>query len=253
MDTVSRWVVGADLHFPKYDEATFNIMLEVIRDIQPKGFIFQGDQHDNQEISHHTKGQPYYRDTGSYKRNTEQFEHKILTPLEKALPNKCEKVWIVGNHDYWEFELVEEQPELEGMLDRPSIYKLLDRGWEIIPLGMAKYIGELKVIHGEGISGMGMYPAKRAVEDNACCVLAAHSHAPQSYTKLLPGDQRKKWMGHVAPILGHTNPFYLRNRPTAWLQGFTIVEIWEKGYFNLYTVIVTEGRCAYGGRLYGRS
>jgi hypothetical protein len=253
---LTRYVVGADLHFPKYDKPTFNAMLQFISDTQPDGFIFQGDQFDNEEISHHTKGKPLYRERGAFKRNTERFKEDVLGPLEDALPKKAEKVWIIGNHDDWEFELIEEQPELEWMIDRPSLLDLENKGWEIIPLGHVKEIGELNIIHGEVLTGVGnqagAYPSRKAVDIYSGNVLAAHTHAPQSFTKISPVLHRKKWMAHIAPILGATNPTYLRNRPTAWLNGFTIIEFWDKGMFNLYPVIVTAGKCSYGGKIYGK-
>jgi hypothetical protein len=37
---------------------------------------------------------------------------------------------------------------------------------------------------------------------------------------------------------GATHPDYLRNRPTAWLNGFSIVELYTaNGFFNLYPVV----------------
>ena len=253
---VKRYVIGADLHFPKMDQGSFDAMLQVIKDISPEGFIFQGDQFDNEEISHHTKGKPFYRERASFKRNTDNFDKHILQPLEGVLGKKAEKVWIIGNHDDWEFQLVEEQPELEGMLDRPKLLQLQKRGWELIPLGHSKRLGELNVIHGEVLTGVGnqagMYPSRKAVELYAGNVLAAHTHAPQSFAKISPVEHRKKHMGYINAILGSVNPTYLRNRPTAWLNGFSIVELYDKGFFNLYTVVVCDGKCAYGGKVYGK-
>lgn len=254
MSKVSRWVVGADLHFPKVHRPTFDCMLEVIEDIKPAGFIFQGDQFDNEEISHHNANKPYYKEKKSYVRNEENFKKDILAPLESALPKGAEKTWVCGNHDFWEFEFVETHPEFEGLVDRTVSLKLEDKGWEIVPLGHSKRLGELNVIHGEVLTGIGnqagMYPSRKAVELYAGNVLAAHTHAPQSFTKISPVDHKKKHMGWISPILGFCNPAYLKNRPTSWLNGFVVIEMFDKGFFNLYPVIVSEGQCAYGGKLY---
>lgn len=256
MSKVQRYIVGADLHFPKLHRPTFEAMMEFIRDIKPNGFIFQGDQFDNEEISHHNSNKPYYKERRSYLRNQEAFEETILSPLEAALPRGASRTWIVGNHDDWEFQFVETHPELEGLVDRPSALGLAKRGWEIIPLGHSKKLGELNVIHGEVLTGIGnqagAYPARKAVEIYAGNVLAAHTHAPQSFTKISPVEQRKKHMGWIAPILGATNPGYLRNRPTAWLNGFTVVEVRSNGFFNVYPIIVIDGKFAFGGREYGK-
>jgi hypothetical protein len=252
-----RIVVGADLHFPKVSWPTFEAMRELIDDIKPDGFVFQGDQFDNEEISHHNKNKPYYKEKRSYLKNQEDFQTKILEPLEDVLPKNCAKTWIVGNHDDWEFQFVETHPELEGVIDRVSALNLEKKGWEIVPLGHQKRIGELSIIHGEILTGIGnqagAFPARKAVELYGSNVLGAHTHAPQSFTKISPVDEKKKWMGWISPILGATNPTYLRNRPTAWLNGFVVVEYYgKKGYFNLYPVVAVDGKFAYGGREYGK-
>jgi hypothetical protein len=230
-------------------------MLAFMRDIRPHGFVFAGDMFDNAEISHHNNAKGIYHERGSYKRNTERFDAEILRPIE-AIMGRREKVWIVGNHDDWERQFIEENPELEGWMEREQALHLAERGWEIIPLGHAKRLGQLYVIHGEVLTGIGnqagAYPSKKAVDIYGGCVLAGHTHAPQSYAKISPVEQRKKHMGWIAPILGACNPDYLRNRPTAWLNGFTVVEIYTaNGFFNLYPIVVFKGKFCYGGRIYG--
>ena len=249
---IKTYVVAHDLHYPHFCEKTWNAMMEFIKHVKPQGFIFGGDQYDNTEISHHTKGKPFYRERASFNRNTTRFTQEILKPLEQSLGN-AEKVWIIGNHDDWEHQLIEEQPELEGLIERAD--SMAARGWQIVPLGHSYRLGELNVIHGEILTGIGnqagAYPAKKAIELYAGNVLAGHTHAPQSFAKISPVEVKKKYMAWIAPILGATNPAYLRNRPTAWLNGFTIVEVRDKGMFNLYPIIVIDGKFSYGGKEYG--
>lgn len=251
---VSRWVAGYDLHYPQYDPATFNCMLEVIHDIRPDGFIFGGDQLDNAEISHHNKGLGLYKPRRAYLANTEGFVKDILAPLESVL-GKAHRTWIIGNHDDWERQYIESHPEFEGVIERPKLLNLEAGGWQIIPLGHAKRLGHLNVIHGEVLTGYGnqagLYPARKAVMLYGDNVLAGHTHAPQSFANISPVERKKKHMGYIAPILGSTNPDYLRNRPTAWMQGFVVIEFYANGFFNLYPIITFDGRCSYGGKLYG--
>lgn len=229
-------------------------MLSLIKDIKPDGFIFGGDQFDNAEISHHNSNKPLYKERRSYIKNQQEFDEKILNPLEKLLGD-VDRRWIIGNHDFWEFEFVEAHPELEGLIDRYTALGLHDRGWDRIDIGHSSKLGELTVIHGELLTGIGnqagMYPSRKAVELYGTNVLAGHTHAPQSYSKVSPVDQKKKYMGWIAPILGSTNAAYLRNRPTAWVNGFSLVELQPNGNFNLNIIIVSDGKFAYGGKLYG--
>lgn len=251
MSKLKTYVVAHDLHFPDYSKPTWSAMMEFIKDVKPQGFIFGGDQFNNTEISHHTKGKPIYRERASFNRNTTNFAREILEPLERSLGN-AERVWIIGNHDDWEHQLIEEQPELEGIIERSEA--MAARGWKVVPLGHSFKLGELSVIHGEILTGIGnqagAYPAKKAIEIYAGNVLAGHTHAPQSYSKISPVEVKKKYMAWIAPILGATNPNYLRNRPTAWLNGFTVVELRKDGMFNLYPIVVIDGKFSYGGKEY---
>ena len=249
------FIVAHDLHYPKTNWPTWNAMLDFAINNSVTGFIFGGDQLDNQEISHHTKGKPIFRERGSYDRNTNGFRVKILDVLDKIFEGK-EKVWIIGNHDDWEAQLIEDHPEFEGTIERTKLLELEKRGWKIVPLGHAYKLGKLNVVHGEILTGFGnqgpAYPSRKAVDMYSANVLAGHTHAPQSFTKVSPVENTQKHMGWIAPCMCDVNPDYLRNRPTAWLNGFSIVEMQPDGMFNLYPIIVTKGRFSFGGRVYGK-
>lgn len=250
---IKRAVVAHDLHFPLVNWPAWNAMMQVVKDIKPEYFVFAGDAFDNNEISHHNAGKPIYQERRSFLRNQETFDEKILTPLEAILPKACEKTYIIGNHERFEWDFVEKHPELEGIIDHVAGLELEDRGWDIVPLGHAKVIGDLNIIHGEVLSGTGNQasgtPARKAVDLYGGNVLAGHTHAPQSFTKISPVSHKKKYMGWIAPILGDCNPSYLRNRPTGWLNGFTLVEFYGK-HFNLYPIIIIDGELSYGGKHY---
>jgi predicted phosphodiesterase len=242
-----------DIHYPEYDKPTFRAIMEFLNANRVDYLVLGGDQQDNNEISHHTSGKPLYRERASFKRNTDGFDRDILKPIERVV-GRAEKVWITGNHDRFEHDLIEEQPELEGIIERPEAYKLKERGWKVVPLGHSYKLGELNIVHGEILTGIGnqagQFPAKKAIEIYGSNVLAGHTHAPQSFTKISPVEVKKKYMAWISPIVGRCNPAYLRNRATSWLNGFTIVELREKGLFNLYPIIVIDGEFSYGGKLY---
>jgi hypothetical protein len=254
MIKAGTWISAHDSHFPKLHWPTFNVMLSFIAKNRIAGFVFGGDQFDNQEISHHTKSKPLFRERAAYRRNTENFKSQVLAPLVSALPTSAQKVWITGNHERFEQDMIEEQPELEGMIDHVELLGLREKSWNVIPLGHAFSLGKLTIIHGEILTGIGnqagMFPSKKAVELYAGNVLAGHTHAPQSFTRISPVGESSRWMGWIAPILGATNPDYLRNRPTAWVNGFTIIEVRQDGRFNLFPIMVFKGEFTYGGRHY---
>lgn len=251
----SLWIGCYDVHYPSYHKPTFNALLDFLRHNRIDGFVFGGDQLDNACISHHNKGKGLYKLPGQYAAETKGFDKEILKPIENLLPEGCSKQWLIGNHDGWEFELVETHPELQGSIERPLLLNLKERGWNVTEMGRAFKHGELTFIHGEVLTGVGNqaagFHAKKALEIYCSNVLYGHMHAPQSFTKLLPSDSSRKWMSWCSPIIGDVNPKYLENRPTAWLNGFTIIEFRDKGLFNVYPVVVIDGKFSFGGKVYG--
>jgi predicted phosphodiesterase len=251
---VKTYLVLADIHWPKTNKQTLAAALDFLDENKVDGLVFQGDQNDFEEISHHTKGRPLFRIPGAYRRNLKTFDEQVLRPIEARLKKGCEKVWIIGNHERFEQDLIEEQPELQDLVDHIHILQLVERGWEIIPLGHAKKLGKLTIVHGEVLSGIGnqggAFPSKKAVEMYAGNVLAAHSHSPQIFTKVSPVEHIQKWQGFISPVLANCNPSYLRNRASSWLNGVTIVELYDNGLFNVYLCTTVNGKFAYGGKLY---
>ena len=255
------WVCLFDAHYPQLHKPTWDAVLNFVDKNQKKiaGFLFGGDQFHNEEISHHTSGKPLLRPPGSYKRNTDGFD-RLLKDLEKRLPKECERVWIVGNHDHWETQLLDRSPELAGTIERELLLGLADRGWEVLHLGEGKELGKALVVHGEGLTGIGnqasVYHAKRAVESYCTSVDYGHLHTTQSYTKVLPHSSKDKWVAYSSPAACSLNPSYLQNRPTAWVNGFTIVELHDptkaNSNFNVYPIIVSDGTFSFGGETYGK-
>lgn len=253
---VKTYVVLADIHYPKINKPTLDAVIDFLGQNDVDGLVFQGDQLDFESISHHTKGKPLYRVRAGYMKDINGFRDNVLDPIEELLPEGADRHWIIGNHERFEHDLIEEQPELEHLVDHVRLLDLEAKGYKITQLGHAIKIGKLNIVHGEVLSGVGnqggIYPARKAVELYGGNVLAAHSHAPQMFTKISPVDHVQKHQGYVNAILGDTNPSYLRNRPTAWAHGMTIVELHEDGTYNLYIVNIHKGSFSYGGKMYGK-
>ena len=243
------FVSAFDLHFPDIHWPTFKSMSSFLSQNRVDGFVFGGDQFNNECISHHTKGKPGLRLPGQFALDEEMFEEMILSPLERLLPKKCEKVWICGNHDHWESEFEEEIPELRDKLQRPRNLKLAARGWQVIPLGGIYKHGKLSWIHGEGIGTANH--SKRAVDVYCTNLVYGHHHTMQSHTKILSSDYSQRWVAQCSPIVGGCNPRYLESRPNNWLNGFTITEFYSRGMFNHYPVVTDgDGAFSYGGTTY---
>jgi len=242
------WLALYDIHYPKINRDVLKAALSFLKTNKVTGLIFGGDQLDNEMISHHTVGKALFRETGAYQNQLDGFDKEVLTPIEKLLSRDAKRIYIIGNHERFEQDLIEVQPELKGTVDHVKSLRLVERGWTIIPLGHAYRLGKLQVAHGESVGGM--YAAKKAVELYGASVLIGHTHSPQVHTKVSPVDHIQKHQGYVAPIVGNCNPSYLRNKPTAWLNGLVIIEVFGDGLFNVIPLVISKGRFAYGGKVY---
>lgn len=247
-------IVAHDIHYPKVNRQALRCFLSFLAENPPDYFVFGGDQLDMASISHHNKKKPLFKGEAAYLRDIRGFDDAVLKPIEALIGKDCEKHWIIGNHERFEQDLVEEQPELSELVDHVSLLGLEKRGWAVTTLGHSVRIGKLTIVHGEILTGIGnqagAFPSKKAVELYAGNVLAGHTHAPQSFTRVSPVNYREKWMGWIAPVLCDCNPSYLRNRPTAWVNGFTLVEFHPNGCFNLFPLVISQGRVAYAGKIY---
>lgn len=245
------WVVVSDLHYPDYHKPTWEAVMDFIRRNRERigGFVFLGDQFNFDSISHHNEGKPLYQPPESYTRDIRAFEKNILTKLEPALPEKAPRVWMLGNHERWERDFIEKFPALAGALDHTQLLRLVERGWQVVPLGGIYKIGRLYLTHGDNFRGK--YPAARAVEALCANVLMGHHHSPQQFTKTAfrPED---RWCGWVAPAACNLRPRYVGNNPTGWLNGFVVVEICPPRLdFSVHQLITLRGRVLFGGEWYG--
>lgn len=250
------YIVVPDTHYPKYNKPTFKALLDFLSRNKPAGLVFLGDQMDNQEVSPYTKGYAKLRiEAGTLLDNAKGFERDILRPIEKYLSKDTERIYIEGNHDDWIQQLINQQPELDGF-QTYDILDLKNKGWKHIECGKHFRKGKLTFLHGETISGCGNQnpagTAKKALELYATNIIFGHFHSPQMNTKVLPFDAKEKWQAYVSPVLADCNPSYLRHRPTAWVNGFSVVEFQSNGQFNVYLINVIDGSFSYGGVIYGK-
>lgn len=250
MQRSQLWVWAFDVHYPKIDKPTFRALLEFLKHNRVAGFGFGGDQFDNADVSHHNKGKSRNIKTAAINRDAEGFDREILKPIEALLPRDCEKIYLEGNHCDFIAQYIDEHPELEGSIERRKTLRLDERSWEFIPCGKSFKKGHLRIVHGECIPGGGQAAAKNALHQYCGSVLFGHFHNLQMASKVMPHDHNQKWAAYCSPIIGSVNASYLRNKPTNWVNGFTVVELQPNGNFNCWPLVVIKGSFSYGGRIY---
>ena len=242
-----------DAHYPHVDKPTWRALLDFVRRNHVGIFVFGGDNLDCGAISHHTKGKPKFRPVGKMKQDLDGFTRDMLGPLCELLPRNCIKVWLTGNHEHWMEQMLEEQPELDGLLDIAEYLKLEDNGWLVKPQGGHFKHGHLKWIHGDVVSGSGLNAVRNALNLYVENIIMGHGHGAYSATKTLPHTKKYKWQAWMQGTGGEMDAGYLRGKPTGWLTQLGITEFHgPRGLFNHYPVTVFNGRFSFGGKVYGK-
>lgn len=212
---------------------------------------WRGDALDCANLSRHTKGKPRLRKHRGYKQDLDGFTQDILKPIERAVLPSCKLVYICGNHEDWiESDLLDEMPELDGIVNIPDVLRLEERGWQWVPVGGHIERAGFVLLHGDQI-GSGIHVAKKMVDSvNENCVMG-HVHRYSAFSKAALVTEKKKQLGATLPCLCTVAPAYAKNAPNAFVVGFGILEEWANNRANLYAPIIMDGKFSFGGALYG--
>lgn len=234
---------------PLHDPKALAAVLAFIRDFTPDVVILGGDILDCGAISHHNHGKPG-RVEGLRLLSDAQFcKEELIQPIQDVLGEKGEGVFIVGNHEDWIEQLVEEEPGLEGILSlRPLLS--LDQRWKVVERGGHFNLGKLTFIHGDQLTSA-EFCAKNAVITYERSIRFGHFHTHQVYTKSTPIDQNVGRTGVAVPCLCRKDPSYGNGKPNKWVQGFNYGYLLPSGNFNDYTPIIVDGKFVAEGKVYG--
>lgn len=230
---------------PLHDPKAIAVALQFAQDFKPNHVILGGDILDCGPVSHHNKGKAGQVEGLRLLADAQECRTTILNPLESLKTTSL--TYIVGNHEDWLQDVVDEQPALEGIVDVGALLKL-DR-WKIVPQGDAHKLGKLTFIHGDQIRS-GEHVAKAAVTAYERNVRFGHHHTFQTHTKTSAIDANGH-TGIAVPCLCKKGPRYGEGAPNRWMQGF----LWgyvggPDGVFNDYVSVVVNGKACINGKLY---
>lgn len=238
---VSKGIAVFDYHYPDHDKACHNIVLEAIRMVKPNHFIFGGDQLHLDCISHHNKGKVKLLENRRIGKDFSGFQKDILDEVEQVLPSRCKKYFIVGNHEYWIDRLIEDNPQLEGLMEVENNLNLTD--YKVIPFNGILKIGEMTFIHGIYVN---KYHAEHHLRIYQKMMFYGHLHTNQVYTSVAPTSNLPKQAVGIG-CLCNRNAFYMRNKPNDWLHQFLIWFMFDDGTFVYQTPIIINGKTVING------
>ncbi len=230
-----------------HDMKAFGAAFEFLRDFKPDTLILGGDFLDCGVISHHNKNRKKSVEGLRLLSDAEGLRKEVLDPLETLKADK--QVYIIGNHEDWVEDLIEENPGIEGLVDVRKMLGLDKESWQLVPQGKYVNVGKLTFMHGDQLSG-GEHVAKAAVTHWERSVRFGHHHTFQTYTKVSPIDERLARTGVAVPALCTKGPKYGEGKANRWVQGFNFGYVHQDGSFNDYVPIITNGRTTINGKTY---
>lgn len=233
------------IHSMKAIEPIFRFM----EDWKPNAFIFGGDQFDFAEISHWNKSRRLSMEGLRLIDSIKGFKNEILTEVEKRLPQHATKVFHVGNHTDWLFDLIEENPALDGIIDLDQQLDLTAHGWKTIPLGKVSHLGKLFFAHGDQIKG-GEHIAKAGVTHFQRSIRFGHHHTFQAFTNTSALDARDVHTGMCVPCLCRRDLKYGEGKPNRWVNGFLYGTVFPDGSFSDTVAIIVDGKFSALGKTY---
>lgn len=258
MSEVRRFAFLTDIHWgyetvgghkrPLHDPRAFSAVLKFLQDFKPQDFFFGGDILDCGAISHHTKDKKRKTEGFRLIRDAEECHKEVILPIESILPREGRKVYIVGNHENWIEDLLDEDPALEGIVNISSLLTLAPK-WEVIPQGGGTHYEKLYFLHGDTVTG-GEHVAKSGVVNYERNVRFGHHHTYQAYTKTSPIDSKLPKTGVAVPCLCSKDVGYMKRRPHRWVQGFLWGYMTPNGPFADYVAVIINGQLIINGKIY---
>lgn len=242
------FLVTADHHVPEQNEPALRAIYQLMDDVAFDGHIILGDFMDMGPIGHWNKNK---KKSMEMKRLKEDYivGNAILDEFDKRLKDGAEKFYFYGNHEDWYFQLIEEMPALEGLLDPKEELHLVERGYTVYTqLNYIKKMGKLNLTHGMYTP---MHYVKKHIDEFKSNIMFGHLHSPRMRFESAVGHE-VAMAGYCLGCLCDMNPNYMKNRPNKWAHGFGIIYFYDdgSGQFDVDLKRIVKGKFVFNNVLY---
>lgn len=206
-----------DSHWPFH--INHNPLLDFIQDSRPKYITLGGDNWDLGFLSHH-----HFKDfkrigTSNVIKQLNE-EREGFTDFLRQIRNVAKKAditYILGNHEDWIKDFVEEFPQVEETTIH-TLLPLKELGIVTVRVGGHYNIGHLYFAHGENYGGQN--PAKQAVERSHKSIMLGHHHTDLVWSVNSDVDDMERYKAICAPCMCTRDATYANHKPNRWSNGF---------------------------------
>lgn len=237
---MKTYAILSDIQIPFQDKPVLDLVLAFVKQLKPHGVILNGDIADCYSISSHR------RDATTLTKNSLNHEIEQCHRLMAALEGAKEKWWLGGNHEDRFYRHVNDNAPALGLipgLDFQTIFGLGEHGFRWKGYGDYVMLGKLLVTHGDIVRKHAGYSAKAHFDKYGISVLHGHTHRIGNYCHTNIHGMHGAWEnGCLCKLdgLGYAH------HPD-WQQGFSVVQVGERGFFNVIPIRVLDRRVFFYG------
>lgn len=242
---LKRLLLVPDTHRPYHDKKAWKLMLKVAKAFQPNTIVTIGDLADFYSVSSHSK------DPGRVDSLAEEVADVNVALDELDSLGATDKRFVAGNHcDRLTRYLQDKAPELFGVIDIPSLFKLKERGWSYTPYKEHTKIGKVHFTHDVGAAGRNS--TFKALDTYQHSVVTGHAHRLQYIVEgNAVGEQKVSaqfgWLGDSSKV----DYMHRANVNKNWALGFGLGYYDTKsGIVYMTPVPIVKHTCVVEGRLF---
>jgi hypothetical protein len=251
MGKYKRGIIIPDPHVPLHDEAAVKCVLKAIELTKPNIAVFLGDVGEWDSVSswkYKKKKRPPVEYIIQDIKSDEEVVNFFLDRFDKTFAKikLTEKYFLMGNHEVWLDNFVEEHPYLKKYLPQ-NVMRLKERKYKWYSYGKYMSIGKLHFYHGGHHTGV--YHARHHVINLGVNVMYGHNHSvSRECITRLDGVHAGFCVGCLKECHSDSNK-WLKGRNVNWGQCFAIVDWNEDGTFRADIIDITDGRTFLWGKL----
>lgn len=203
------------------------------KDIQPDEIVMVGDFLDLPYLAKWNKDTPLLVEGRRYQADFEMARRE-LTDLRTS----CQKMtFLEGNHENRVTRFIEQHPLLDGSLNVETDLDLRSLGVKFCPMNTVYSCGKLNFTHGWFWN---KYHAMKHLNDMGDHIFYGHTHDHQVVIKQVRAT-REPYIAMSMGCLCDLNPYWKRNRPNEWVNGFGYFEVGTKGNFTPLFIPIING------------
>lgn len=243
-----QYLVIADVHVPYEDKGAVRSILQLMDDIKFDGFFILGDYLECESVSHWLRDK---RKNKTLEGKRLEFEYRegnrLLDEFDKRLPKECDRRFWLGNHEDWVNQMIEQIPQLDGLINVEQQLKLKERGYIFYAdVNHIEKVGKLNIFHGWK---SGDNATKTMITQIMGNVLSGHLHTLDIKMMHSPAKELST-IGISMPCLAKQNPEFMKNQPNKFSLGFCILNYYDSGFFQADVIRIIKNKFIYNQKIY---